>query len=78
MAKKSVRVSQPQENRKDSSKPFYKEVASVVMDERVHAVLLETETNITVFPHFIPGGLWTGRAWEEKKDDPGDGKGGKW
>ena len=78
MANKSVKVSQPHENRQDNSKPYYKDCAAVIMDERVYAVLLETGTSITVFPNFIPGGVWTGKAWEDKKDDPGDGRGGKW
>ncbi len=78
MANKSVRVAQPHENRQEGGKPFYKDCGSVVMDERVYAVLLETGTNITVFPNFVPGGLWTGRAWAEDRDDSGGDTKKKW
>ena len=76
MANKSIKVKQPQPNRQDPDKPYYKECGSVVVDERVYDKILETGTSVTVFPHFIPDGRWTGRAWAE--DDDGGSSKKKW
>jgi hypothetical protein len=80
MPYKSQRVQCPHPNKNDPDKSFWCHVGTFITDEETHAWLTEHEKRITFAPSFVPGAMYsaTFKEWEDKKDDPGDGKGGRW
>jgi len=81
MAYKTVRAQCPHDNKQDPKKPYWQDVGKFLLDDETFEWMAARGKRITFFPSFVPGASYsaTVKEWDnDKKDDPGDGKGGKW
>ena len=52
---KAERIVCPHPNKKDENKPFWKEVGTILVDDALHAKLVERGERMTIFMNENPG-----------------------
>lgn len=79
MAYKALNLSCGHKDRKDDSKWHSKTIGVAIVEDELAAFMKEKNFRISVIPSWLTDTNWT--IWPESdkyKDDPGDGKGGRW
>ena len=80
MGYKALHALCPHPNKKDEDKPFWQRTHTALMDEDLAAFIKDRNFKITLIPNDNPNVtfvIFPEKEWDNK-DDPGDGKGGKW